>query len=89
VVDWATQVRVARWPAAANSARSLTLVMGLVPPAVRSPTRYGVAGLGLKGLSSDTAHDSLARAVFDAPRSVYLYVAVGMSAVGMAREVQW
>jgi uncharacterized protein YbaR (Trm112 family)/drug/metabolite transporter (DMT)-like permease len=45
---------------------------------------YGVAGLGLKGLSSDTAHDSLARAVFDAPRSVYLYVAVGMSAVGMA-----
>jgi drug/metabolite transporter (DMT)-like permease len=45
---------------------------------------YGVAGLGLKGLSSDTAHAGLASAVFEAPRSAYLYVAVGMSAVGMA-----
>jgi uncharacterized protein YbaR (Trm112 family)/drug/metabolite transporter (DMT)-like permease len=45
---------------------------------------YGVAGLGLKGLSSQSAGTGLVPALLDAPRSPYLYVTVAASAVGMA-----
>jgi drug/metabolite transporter (DMT)-like permease len=45
---------------------------------------YGIAGLGLKGLSSDVAGHGLFAALLAAPASPYLYLTLGACAGGMA-----
>jgi drug/metabolite transporter (DMT)-like permease len=45
---------------------------------------YGIAGLGLKGLASQTAHHTFAEVLHSVPRSPYTYLVLIASAGGMA-----